>query len=595
MVEYEGANPVPYHRPYHSALALDRSGQPHTVYGQTSPLKYARWTGAEWQVRIVEWAGQGNGCGLELDASDAPHVVYERQSPYTGSSTRYAYWTGGQWAIHPIAVRTQKAAFDLDSHGRPHIAHVSSISGSMDYARYDGRNWHSQTIDVSRVVEGLAQRLPLDSMGRGHISYTSDDTTAWRVLKYARYDGSRWQTETVPLGSSNPVRFLSSALALDKTGRPHIAYVTEYDLFYAWKDGQTWHTENVGSVSGGYYDKCLLTLDGNDQPHIACGGYDAVRYARRDGTGWHMELVEWYYPMGFASIVVDGQDHPHIVYGTSNTSRGLRHAWHDGAAWHIETIAQDSQVHYVSAVLDSQGRLQVGYEGATTGLGYALYDGTAWHTETVTATSTSHLSLAVDGQDRPHIVYNHHQYAWFDGSAWQFEAAGDPAGEYPALAVDTRGQPHISYYDPIGRDLKYARLVLPSPSLDKQANPMDDVLNCDIVTYTLVISAPGMGIQLWDPLPPNVHYITDSLTNTIAPRAVYSSTARAVMWQGAIPTDTVQTIRFQLTSNITGTMVLSPSLPVVNTAWITDTYSGLGLSDTVIVNGWRVYLIMMMK
>jgi hypothetical protein len=31
-------------------------------------------------------------------------------------------------------------------------------------------------------------------------------------------------------------------------------------------------------------------------------------------------------------------------------------------------------------------------------------------------------------------------------------------------------------------------------------------------------------------------------------------------------------------------------MPIVNTAWLTDTDSGFSVSATAIVNGWRAYL-----
>jgi hypothetical protein len=67
------------------------------------------------------------------------------------------------------------------------------------------------------------------------------------------------------------------------------------------------------------------------------------------------------------------------------------------------------------------------------------------------------------------------------------------------------------------------------------------------------------------------------------------------MWQGTTPTDTAQVIRFQVTAGITGTGSLSLSLPIVNTAWLTDTESGWSVSATVIVNGYYLYLPLILR
>jgi hypothetical protein len=37
------------------------------------------------------------------------------------------------------------------------------------------------------------------------------------------------------------------------------------------------------------------------------------------------------------------------------------------------------------------------------------------------------------------------------------------------------------------------------------------------------------------------------------------------------------------------------SLPIVNTAWLTDTEYGRSVAATVIVNGWHVYLPLVMR
>jgi predicted nucleotidyltransferase len=125
-----------------------------------------------------------------------------------------------------------------------------------------------------------------------------------------------------------------------------------------------------------------------------------------------------------------------------------------------------------------------------------------------------------------------------------------------------------------------------SLSLSKQATPIDGLRNNETLTYTLELSGPGLNVRLWDPLPPSVRYVAGSVT----PPAMYSPTVRAVVWQGVLPTDTVQTIRFQVTPGITGTGSLYLAQPIVNTAWLTDTAHDIGVSASIIVNGWRVYL-----
>jgi len=118
-------------------------------------------------------------------------------------------------------------------------------------------------------------------------------------------------------------------------------------------------------------------------------------------------------------------------------------------------------------------------------------------------------------------------------------------------------------------------------------------LTCDMrgmLTYTLTLAGPtGMNIALRDSLPSGVQYVTNTITSTLVPPAIYEPESKSVTWVGDLPSDLVH-IRFQATPGITRTGSLSLIRPIVNTAWLTDTKRGTSVSASAIVNGWRVYL-----
>ena len=75
-----------------------------------------------------------------------------------------------------------------------------------------------------------------------------------------------------------------------------------------------------------------------------------------------------------------------------------------------------------------------------------------------------HTSIAVDGNQRPHISYNRWKatdtdlkYAAWNGS-WKIETVdnGSEAGQYSSLALDSNDNPHISYYRGSDFSLRYA-------------------------------------------------------------------------------------------------------------------------------------------
>ncbi|MDY7080602.1 MAG: hypothetical protein SXV54_27285 [Chloroflexota bacterium] len=459
--------------------------------------------------------------------------------------------------------------------------------------------WHIETLDGGADV-GKFTSLALDSLGRAHISYSDwDDASDKYDLKYVWHDGTSWQIETVDGEGWSEY----SSLALDGSDRPRISYYDYGNLGYAWRDGAIWHIETVDS-KGGYYTS--LALDSAGQPHISYQGnfgdlpdvnWD-LKYAWHDGAGWRVETVDDEGDVGFnTSLALDGAGWPHISY-YDYALNNVKYAWYDGTSWHIEVVDSVGG-SFNSLALDGSGRPHISYY-SDAALKYAWHDGVSWHIEAVdSVVGFTHTSLALDGLDRPHISYGYNsdlKYAWYDGANWHIETVDSPhLGACNSLALDESGWPHISYS---GGGLKYAHLApvsSPPLSLGKQATPDDNVRNNDILTYTLTLYGPGLSVRLWDPLPDAVYYVTGSITGTIVPAASYSSTAKAIVWEGTLPTDTVQTIRFRVTPGITGTGSLSLSFPIVNTAWLTCTESGRSVSALAIVNGRRVYLPLVVR
>jgi hypothetical protein len=326
--------------------------------------------------------------------------------------------------------------------------------------------WTIQTVDSDVQVE-FGTSLALDSQGRPHISYDRPYemfSTKFADLWYARFDGTRWNTEYVTVEGYVGL----TSLALDRQNRPHIGYYDwkSRDLMYAQAEGTEWYAYEIVDEEGNVGDHPSLALDSQGRPHIGyLGEFRYLKYARFDGTQWHIEIVEIVEETPEApSLVLDSQDRPHISYYEVETGT-LKYARFDGTQWHIETVEGAGVVRAdLSLALDSRDRPHISYPAyGTADLKYARFDGTRWRVETVDGASASEVaSLALDSRDRPHIAYEDWsnlldiKYARFDGTSWHIETVAETGARHPSLALDQNDRPHISYYDVSDRELKYA-------------------------------------------------------------------------------------------------------------------------------------------
>jgi len=129
--------------------------------------------------------------------------------------------------------------------------------------------WEFQTVDSSGYFVGYCTSLAFDGNGYPHISYGDHSTWDHVALKYASYNGTAWNIQTVD-DSTDKVGDYTS-LALDAAGYPHISYydgTPQRDLKYASYNGTAWNLQLVDS-DGDVGTYTSLALDGNGYPHIS--------------------------------------------------------------------------------------------------------------------------------------------------------------------------------------------------------------------------------------------------------------------------------------------------------------------------------------
>ena len=181
---------------------------------------------------------------------------------------------------------------------------------------------------------------------------------------------------------------------------------------------------------------------------------------------WYARTVDSPGDVGnYSSLVLDGNDRPHISYINTSTNN-LKYAHWDGVRWINQTIEQ-ALSEYTSIAVDRNDDPHISYRAwGGGGLKHACWNANQWNTQTVDSNSCSGLysSITLDNNDKIHISYYDYtnkdlKYAYWNGNHWDkqtVDSTGD-VGKYTSIALDSTGLPHISYYHQTSRQLKYAQ------------------------------------------------------------------------------------------------------------------------------------------
>lgn len=198
-------------------LCLDAQGHPHIAYGG-SHLYYAWYDGISWRQETVDdTLGVGGNASLALDAAGNPHIAYNGLG-----SIKYAHWTGSEWQILTLDSNSASPSLVLDNAGHPHIAYQKG--SSLGYAHWTGSGWDIQTTDLGG---GTYPVLALDSAGNPHLiySYLDANQTGWEDgLRYAHWTGSAWQMHIIESVTDRYLSFAPLSLVVDQANNPHIYY-----------------------------------------------------------------------------------------------------------------------------------------------------------------------------------------------------------------------------------------------------------------------------------------------------------------------------------------------------------------------------------
>jgi hypothetical protein len=245
-----------------TSIALDASGNPHISYAvmeyaevgtRTAVVRYAARVDGNWVKQAVKSFEHDPNYGFDIDvlatslaleADGTPHISFDiviKSFNYRDIQVYYSRYdeNAQQWVAEivdsQVAVSTSPSLVLNGSDS--HLSYVSYTGGMEGCPPFIGEDpppctflihaflntsdvWVYSTVDSSSDVMSTTS-LALDGSGNPHISYTLSETNS--DVKYAFFNGSAWQDETV-LADIPGDQELYPSLALDGSGTPHISY-----------------------------------------------------------------------------------------------------------------------------------------------------------------------------------------------------------------------------------------------------------------------------------------------------------------------------------------------------------------------------------
>lgn len=275
-------------------LCLDRNDNPYIGYVSTErEPEEVRCAFRDGDIWHIETAAEGRVRGwlkfgaLAVARDRTPHMVF-----VDSVTIKYAYKTADTWNV--LTVPAYQAdpfkqligvSIALDTNDRPGIAvdwyryHGGYDSMWFSFFEYDGEDWHRSDVDS----------VPGNPTSEFHVPRVQSDPATdlfhvvYRSGAYATGKDGNWQVEEAPVP---PCDYDGCDFVLHQ-GWPHIVS-SGGPVQYTWRSAAGWETEMVGDYLFAVQCPAKIAVDRTGRPHLAfvSGDDESLYYARRlfDGT-----------------------------------------------------------------------------------------------------------------------------------------------------------------------------------------------------------------------------------------------------------------------------------------------------------------------
>lgn len=294
------------------------------------------------------------------------------------------------------------ASLQIDDEGRPHIAYLDESTPdeiALRYAYFDGMRWNTEAIDGGAVGSWLS--LALDEGGSPLVSYYDHVDDALRV---ARRSLGAWEVESVAIGG----RYTGLSASEGRVDVVHYDYTAEA-IFHSAFDGERWFTRPVSDVGdSGKYASLARASDGALYVSFYQGNPSQLVFGEAHEDGWRLETVHEGPSLGqYTSLALDAAGAPCIAYYDAYQARLLfAHQTLDG--WVRDVVDEDGDVgRFASLAFRGSTPIIAYYDASNEDLRVALrQDSGAWESRLLDERGDvgTNASLVVT-EEHVHVAY----------------------------------------------------------------------------------------------------------------------------------------------------------------------------------------------
>jgi hypothetical protein len=320
------------------AIALDGDGKLYAAFlteAIPGALYFATRASDEWAVETVTEGYFHGPLDLAIGNDDEPIIaVHDYQADdfrvEIGDAV-IAQKNDGEWHIDPVESDGHdgwNTSLAIDENSAWHLASIEptqlELTIGLEYATNATGEIVVEAVGSGPLPYDFPPSIAISPNGTVAISYFD---LAHQTLFYAERGADGWTLESLDAEG------WFSSLAFGADGVPQIAYFVPISdprgaVYYARRESSGWITEEVGELDnvsigfGGASQLVSLVVDGDNQPHIMYGDKSHIFYARRDASGWETQTAVEQVSLGqHIDFALDAEGIPHLVFYVLVNSR----------------------------------------------------------------------------------------------------------------------------------------------------------------------------------------------------------------------------------------------------------------------------------